>query len=158
MTKSRETRARGLIATLCILLPLAVLAALVWGSVTLSLGESVQALGQLFQHSADKAAVIIGQIRLPRALLAALVGAMLGISGAAMQGIFRNPLADPSLIGVTAGASLGASLVIASAGSWISGLGGLTLISIGAFLGGMIAVIIVYRLANSENGTSVGKR
>mgnify|MGYP001826162420 CR=1 FL=1 len=155
MTQTRETRARRLIATLCLLLPLALLAALVWGSVTLGLGESTQALGQLFQQSADKATVIIGQIRLPRALLAALVGAMLGISGAAMQGIFRNPLADPSLIGVTAGASLGASLVIAGAGSWITGLGGLTLISIGAFLGGMIAVIIVYRLANSENGTSV---
>ena len=72
-----------------------------------------------------------------------------------MQGIFRNPLADPSLIGVTAGAALGASLVIAGAGSWISGISGLTLVSLGAFAGGMAAVVVVYRLANSETGTSV---
>lgn len=155
MTLSRKTRAKQLLALLFILLPAALLAALVWGSVNLSIGESLQALSQLFQQPGDRASVIIGQIRLPRALLAALVGAMLGISGAAMQGIFRNPLADPSLIGVTAGASLGASLVIAGAGSWIVGLAGLTLISVGAFLGGMTAVIIVYRLANSEQGTSV---
>ncbi|MEH6588054.1 MAG: iron ABC transporter permease [Halioglobus sp.] len=155
MTLSREGRAKNLLAVLCILLPVSLLAAIACGSVSLSIGESLQALPQLFQQSGDRASVIIGQIRLPRALLAALVGAMLGISGAAMQGIFRNPLADPSLIGVTAGASLGASLVIAGAGSWIVGLGGLTLISVGAFLGGMTAVIIVYRLANSEQGTSV---
>ena len=137
MTLSREVRAKNLLAVLCILLPASLLAAIAYGSVTLSMGESLQALPQLFQQSGDRASVIIGQIRLPRALLAALVGAMLGISGAAMQGIFRNPLADPSLIGVTAGASLGASLVIAGAGSWIVGLTGLTLISLGAFLGGM---------------------
>ncbi len=155
MTLSREVRAKNLLAVLCILLPASLLAAIAYGSVNLSVGESLRALPQLFQQSGDRASVIIAQIRLPRALLAALVGAMLGISGAAMQGIFRNPLADPSLIGVTAGASLGASLVIAGAGSWIVGLTGLTLISLGAFLGGMTAVMIVYRLANSEQGTSV---
>ena len=53
----------------------------------------------------DRLALIVRQLRLPRALLTALVGALLAICGAAMQGLFRNPLADPSLIGVTAGAS-----------------------------------------------------
>lgn len=98
---------------------------------------------------------------MPRVLLAAVMGAGLGMSGAAMQGLFRNPLADPSLIGVTAGASLGASLVIVlgstlSQGSMsLLGYGGLSLISAGAFAGGLIAVFFVYRLASSGLGTSV---
>ncbi len=152
---SRQARARQLTTVLLVLLPLCLLAALALGSVSLGLNESLQAISQLGQQPENRSAIIVNQIRLPRALLAGLVGALLGISGAAMQGIFRNPLADPSLIGVTAGASLGASLVIAVIGSGISGLTGLTLISVGAFAGGMLAVVLVYRLASSESGTSV---
>ncbi|KAA1194135.1 iron chelate uptake ABC transporter family permease subunit [Pseudohalioglobus sediminis] len=156
MTLSRAHSARRLIILLLVLLPLALLAALALGSVSLGAGQLLQALGHVFSAQyPDHAAIIIGQIRLPRALLAALVGALLATSGAAMQGIFRNPLADPSLIGVTAGASLGASLVIAGAGSWIVGISGLTLVSLGAFAGGMLAVVVVYRLASSDTGTSV---
>lgn len=156
MNRNRERAARQLIALLLALLPLALLAALALGSVNLPPGETLHALNPLSNHDvASRAEIIIGQIRLPRALLAALVGAMLGISGAAMQGIFRNPLADPSLIGVTAGAALGASLVIAGIGSMSTGIGGLTVISIGAFAGGIGAVLLVYRLANSDTGTSV---
>ena len=55
---------------------------------------------------------VLSEIRTPRVLLACLVGASLGISGASLQGLFRNPLADPGLIGVSAGAALGASFVI----------------------------------------------
>ena len=55
---------------------------------------------------------VLLQIRFPRVILAGLVGASLGISGASLQGLFRNPLADPGLIGVSAGAALGASIVI----------------------------------------------
>lgn len=101
--------------------------------------------------------MIVEQIRLPRALLAAIVGALLAICGAATQGLFRNPLADPSLIGVTAGASAGAAATIFFAGSIIAlqGINGLLLVSIGAFIGGVIAVVLVYRLATSEHGTSV---
>ncbi len=103
----------------------------------------------------DQAALIVGQIRLPRVLLAALMGAILGMSGAATQGLFRNPLADPSLIGVTAGASLGAALVIVLGGNLLQGYTALTAVSIGAFAGGAVAVLFVYRLATSSSGTSV---
>ncbi|MDH5173606.1 MAG: iron ABC transporter permease, partial [Gammaproteobacteria bacterium] len=103
----------------------------------------------------DQAALIVGQIRLPRVLLAALMGAILGMSGAATQGLFRNPLADPSLIGVTAGASLGAALVIVLGGGLLQGYTALTAVSIGAFAGGAVAVVFVYRLATSPSGTSV---
>ena len=101
--------------------------------------------------------MILQQIRLPRVLLTALIGAVLAMSGAVLQGLFRNPLADPSLIGVSAGASVGASAAILFGLNWMSfgGLVGLSSVAIGAFLGGMAAVLLVYRLATGPEGTSV---
>lgn len=125
-----------------------------------TIGLTLPAVGQgladmLTGEPGNQNALIVGQIRLPRVLLAALMGATLAISGAAMQGLFRNPLADPSLIGVTAGASLGAALVIVLGGNLLQGYTGLTLVSAGAFAGGVVAVLFVYHLATSSNGTSV---
>jgi iron complex transport system permease protein len=84
-------------------------------------------------------AAIIWQIRLPRVVLGALVGSMLAGGGAAYQGVFRNPLADPYLLGVAAGAGLGATAVIISGGS-------LALLPVAAFGGGVAAVAITYSL------------
>ncbi|PCH59670.1 MAG: iron ABC transporter permease, partial [SAR86 cluster bacterium] len=95
--------------------------------------------------------IIIEKIRLPRALLAAIIGSTLAVAGVILQGLFRNPLADPSLIGVTSGASAGASLMIVLA----SGSAGITSVAFGAFTGAVIATIFVYRLASGPNGTSV---
>lgn len=138
---------------LAALLPLALLTGLANGAISLGPGQLLAAL--LAGADGGQAAMIVQQIRLPRVLLAAVMGATLAMSGAAMQGLFRNPLADPSLIGVTAGASLGASLLIVLGGGLLQGFVGLTLVSVGAFIGGVLAVLLVYRLANSENGTSV---
>ncbi|GAB3278362.1 FecCD family ABC transporter permease [Parahaliea aestuarii] len=146
---------RGVLAGLLILLPLCMLVALGSGAVTLSPLQAVVGIGDWWRGEYSQAGVIVGQIRLPRVLLAALVGAVLATSGAAMQGLFRNPLADPSLIGVTAGASLGASVVIVLAGSNLQGLSAVTAVSTGAFTGGLLAVLVVYRLAASDTGTSV---
>ncbi len=101
--------------------------------------------------------LILTSIRLPRALMAGLVGASLASCGAAMQGLFRNPLADPSLIGVSSGASAGASFMIVFGIGFIdsSQLLGLSLVSIGAVVGAVVAVFLVYRLATSSYGTSV---
>ena len=99
---------------------------------------------------------IIMDIRLPRLILALLVGAVLAILGAVMQGLFRNPLADPSLIGVSGGASVGASLVIVLAGgAMLSPLAGLSIVALGAFIGGVVSTLVVYRVATSSLGTSV---
>ena len=100
--------------------------------------------------------MIIESIRLPRMLLSFLIGAVLATCGAVMQGLFRNSLADPSLIGVSAGASAGASFIIVF-GSLLfpSSVLGLSVVSIGAFVGGLVAAWIVYRLASSNEGTSV---
>ncbi len=90
-------------------------------------------------------AVIVWNIRLPRTVLIALAGAALGGSGAAYQGLFRNPLADPFLIGVASGAGLGA--VIAMSIQWPYSFWGLMAIPLAAFLAALLTVIVVYQLA-----------
>lgn len=100
-------------------------------------------------------AVIVRELRLPRALGAALVGAALALAGAVMQGIFRNPLADPGLIGVSAGGAVGAVLFLVFGGMllgeqlWLR-QAGLTLFPI---IGGIGATLLVYRLAQVEGRT-----
>jgi iron complex transport system permease protein len=89
--------------------------------------------------------LIVWQIRLPRTVLIALAGAALGGSGAAYQGLFRNPLADPYLIGVASGAGLGA--VIAMSIKWPYSFWGLMAIPMAAFLAALLTVFIVYSLA-----------
>lgn len=145
--------ARSLFVALFVLLPLSLLLALALGAVPISPADVIDAL--LGADSQVTSQLIVNQIRLPRALLAACVGALLGISGATAQGLFRNPLADPSLIGVTAGAMAGGSLAIVLGGSALSGYWGLSLVSVGAFTGGVVAVLFVYRLATGPMGTSV---
>ncbi|MDT0635578.1 iron ABC transporter permease [Spectribacter hydrogenoxidans] len=146
--------ARRLTVTLAVLLPVSLLTAVMVGAVSLPAGGVLRTLLGIGPGDDSQTAMIVEAIRLPRALLTALVGALLAICGAAMQGLFRNPLADPSLIGVTAGASVGASLMIVFSGT-LAGIAGLSLISLGAFAGGAGAVALVYRLATGPGGTSV---
>lgn len=91
---------------------------------------------------------ILMQVRLPNALLVALTGAALASSGATYQGLFRNPLADPYLIGVSSGAGLGAVLMMSL--RWPSDLLGYYLIPAGAFAGALLTVWIVYTLARVD--------
>ena len=160
-----------LFITLSLLLIVAMVLGVTLGAVSLSFQQFwaviTMADTQSHYHS------ILFSIRLPRVLLAVFVGSILAMCGAAMQGLFRNPLADPSLIGVTAGASLGASLMIvllgvgASVGlntvsntGLLGGLLTLPTIALGAFTGGVLAVLLVYRLAKrsayADHHTSVG--
>lgn len=146
---------RNVIIVVLVLLPISFLLALSFGTINISFTDVISSLLSDSTHSRTN--LVIEQIRLPRALLAAMIGALLGICGATTQGLFRNPLADPSLIGVTAGASTGGALAIFFAASLtqINGVSGLTLISFGGFLGGSIAVILVYSIATDKQGTSV---
>jgi iron complex transport system permease protein len=89
---------------------------------------------------------ILWQLRLPRVVLGALVGGTLAAAGAAYQGVFRNPLADPYLLGAAAGAGLGATMVAAYAPA--SGLTG-DLLPISAFVGAALAVVAAYALGRS---------
>jgi iron complex transport system permease protein len=89
---------------------------------------------------------IVWELRAPRVVLAALVGAMLALAGATFQGAFRNPLADPYLLGVAAGAGLGATLAIAYLPSGLRGHG---LLPVAAFVGGCTAVVLAYAVGRS---------
>lgn len=154
--------ARVLLAALSLLLLLAFWLALALGPVRLPLLDTLQALWQLSGLPAlggevAQAELIVGQIRLPRALLGLCVGAVLALSGVAMQGLFRNPLADPGLIGVSSGAALGAALAIVGGAAF----GGLPsalapyLLSACAFAGGLGVTALVYRLGRRDGQTSV---
>lgn len=139
---------------LALLLLASLVVGVVTGPVSISVGESAQIvlnqLGLLGSSTLDAAhRTIIVEIRLPRALTAALVGLILAISGGVMQGIFRNPLADPYLVGIASGASAGAALVIA-----LHLERGRFSLPFGSFLGGAIAVIAIYRLSLRAGRTS----
>ena len=156
----RRMPSSWLIAILAILLPVVAFYSMTVGTVSISMAEAFSAAADSLFSSEDtvsQAQVILFDIRLPRILLALLVGAILASTGAVMQGLFRNPLADPSLIGVSGGASVGASLMIVLAGGAVESglLMGLSLVALGAFVGGFAATILVYRLATSGIGTSV---
>jgi iron complex transport system permease protein len=97
-----------------------------------------------------RGAAIVWELRLPRALLGALVGATLSVAGGAYQGVFRNPLADPYLLGVAAGAGLGATLVIVTAGA------GAAIVPIAAFAGAIGAVAAAYGLGAAAGGRRSG--
>ena len=95
-------------------------------------------------------AAIVWELRLPRMVLGALVGATLALAGGAYQGVFRNPLADPYLLGVAAGAGLGATLAVVSFGS------GSALVPVAAFLGAVGAVAAAYALGAAAGGRRSG--
>jgi len=139
---------------LIILSVVAGFAGILIGPVQISPSVLFEMLGSEGPQSRDQ--MILQSIRLPRMILSFLIGTVLASCGAVMQGLFRNSLADPSLIGVSAGASAGASFVIVfGALLFPSSVLGLSVVSIGAFLGGLLAAWVVYRLASGSEGTSV---
>ncbi len=89
-------------------------------------------------------AAIVWEIRAPRVVLASLVGGILALAGGAYQGVFRNPLADPYLLGVAAGAGLGATLAISTGAS--AGRGAVETVVLAAFAGALAAVALTYAL------------
>ena len=103
--------------------------------------------------------LVFVNIRLPRLLLGVAAGAGLGLAGALMQGLFRNPLADPGLIGVSSGAALAAASFIVMGNLWFPdlprALGSWTLVSM-AFMGGLVVTFLIYALAQSQGGTRMG--
>jgi len=112
------------------------LVAIANGAVDISLASVLDALG----GSGDPTAIaIVRDLRLPRVILGALVGAGLGASGAALQGALRNPLAEPYLLGVSGGAAVGAVIAFAL------GVTNDAVITVAAFAGGIAAVFVALR-------------
>ncbi len=102
--------------------------------------------------------IVIVDIRLPRALLGLMAGAGLAVSGAVMQGLFRNPLADPGVVGVSAGASFGAVGSIVLGPTLLAPLAyvlGPFLLPVAAFVGGLAVTILLYAIASRDGETQV---
>lgn len=118
----------------------------VLGSILHRLGLDI---GPLPTHPQGDAA--LWNVRFPRVVMAALVGAALGGAGAVLQAIFGNPLAEPSVIGVSGGAAVGACLVIVFGWSF---LGGFTVPAL-AFIGGLLTTLVIYALSRSDGRTEV---
>jgi iron complex transport system permease protein len=128
---------------LVILLALSVVLAVRFGSVDLSTADVLAALtgGGLDWHRR-----IVNELRLPRAILGALVGGGLALAGATFQALLRNPLAEPYILGISGGASVGAVLVLAT------GIAGGTLwtLPLAAFAGALFAIVLVFRVATAS--------
>ena len=142
------------------LLPVLLGLLLVTGFISLATGPMALDVLKLLSPSelSPTEQLVLLHIRLPRTLLCLGVGAILALCGAVMQGLFRNPLADPGIIGVSSGAALGAalSMVLLAPGAlllpvWL----GASLTSLMAFIGGLITTLVVYQLARTSQGTSV---
>lgn len=155
-------RPRPLLLAMGVLLLFSFWLSLALGPVSLPLGDTLLAALRLLGLPIDgeglqQAELILGQIRLPRSLLGLCVGIVLALSGVAMQGLFRNPLADPGLVGVAGGAALGAAVAIVG-GSMIGGLPSAIapyLLSLCAFSGGLIVTSVVYRFGRRDGQTHV---
>ncbi|UPW20738.1 iron ABC transporter permease [Agarivorans sp. TSD2052] len=130
------------------------------GPMSIPVSDALAALLPFELHSDAPAhyQLVVTGIRLPRTLLCIAVGAILAMCGAVMQGLFRNPLADPGIIGVSSGSAAGAAIAIvllSMLNIQLPELINTLAVPLFAFLGGFITTILVYRLGTTPNGTSV---
>ena len=123
-------------------LALAAVAALMFGTVHVDAADAMRAIAG---RGEEFTVVVVRSLRLPRVILAALVGAGLGVSGAALQGVLRNPLAEPYLLGVSGGAAVGAVIAVSLGVAF-------ALVPVAAFLGAVIAVAIALFVAHATQG------
>lgn len=144
---------------LAVLLGTAIVASLALGSVRLSPGSVLEALFSPATAD-DRALRVVREVRLPRTAAAALAGAALAVSGAQMQTVFRNPLADPFVLGVTSGAAFGVAIVVLTVGTgataWLGGLAVLGNLGIAgaAFVGSTAATFVALAVARRVQGTA----
>lgn len=141
-----STRYAILMAGLAAVVAVLFVASLLIGPAAIGLGDSLAAL---FRGEGEMVTLVMREVRLPRAILGVLVGAALGLSGAAMQGLLRNPLAEPGLIGTSASAALGAVISIQTglSAAFVWALPG------AALLGALISVGLILLLAGSRGTT-----
>lgn len=150
------------IPTLLMLMVMVFIVSLGIGAVKISVMEIIRLflnnMGLINAEVEEVKEIVLYDIRLPRLIQTILIGAALGISGAALQGIFRNPLVEPGLIGVSGGAAVGAVVVIIF-GSYIAtpiqNILGTYMLPVFAFAGSLIATMIVYYIAKSVSKTNV---
>ena len=161
LAQRRRQRGAAAIWAFAVLLLLAFLVAAGHGAVDIPPGEMLSILARVIGFDAGTEtgqATVLLAIRLPRACLAVLAGASLAIAGASLQGLFRNPLADPALIGVSSGAALAAvATIVLGSGAVLAipvGLRGFVL-PLAAFAGGLAVTFLVHRIASRDGRTDV---
>ncbi|MBD1547532.1 FecCD family ABC transporter permease [Roseibium aggregatum] len=157
----RAPLARSAIALLAVLLGCAMLVSLNSGALEI---QALKVMASAFDPPSTLSGedlrdrIVFFQVRLPRVCLGALVGASLAVSGAVMQGLFRNPLADPGIIGVSSGAGLGAAGFIILGQSWlapVAALLGVFSLPVSAFVGALLVTSLLYRIGTSDGLSSV---
>jgi len=159
----RRARPRALLAGLAIALVTVSAISVGIGAVRISPAQvvaiTVAPAGISLPVSYDEAqAVVLRSIRMPRIVLGMIVGAALALSGAVLQGLFRNPLVDPALVGVSSGAALGAALLIVLGGPLVSTLPtplALAALPVAAFVAALVTTASVFRIASVRGGTDV---
>lgn len=134
--------------------------AIAFGAVPISLHDMFYSLLHVFQNKkvANIREGVFLELRLPRVLLCAITGAILSVSGVLLQGLFRNPIVEPGLIGTSAGAAFGASIVFVLAvqmNDRIRDLAGPLLVPLFAFAGGLLSTFLVYSFAKAQKRISV---
>lgn len=156
----RSQYGRLAIAVLIIVLFISIHCGLIIGAYDVSIIDFIKAVSQNgFEASAKtRDYLVLVNIRPPRIILGGLVGAALAVSGVLMQGLFRNPLADPGIMGVSSGAALGAVMIIVLCSflpsTLIALLGGFN-IAVGAFIGGLCTTVLLYYVATHNGRTSI---
>lgn len=158
----RSRRARQTIVALGLLLAVAMFLSLTTGASDVSVMTVIRAWLQTAVGGEGQLnirdAIILYDIRMPRMVLGIMIGASLAVSGATMQGLFRNPLADPGIVGVSAGAGLGAVvMIVLGAGilAPVTKVLGIYAVPLAAFFGGLISTLLLYRVATRQGRTSV---
>ena len=160
-----QKRRRSVLVAACLItcsLILIAILSLGTGALPIPAGDVVRILAGLTGLSdvvADTTStVVVLNVRLPRLVMGVFIGAGLAVSGALMQGLFRNPLADPGLVGVSAGAALAAGITIVL-GTRIFGAASnmvpFILLPIGAFVGGLLSTLLLYTIATRRGRTSI---
>jgi iron complex transport system permease protein len=153
MSELRRLNPRIVAIVLTIALIIVVINALTTGAYTIKFGEVFKVLFQGPAATSDSTSIshaVFWNVRLPRVALAIVVGASLAVAGVVMQGVFRNPLAEPATVGVSGGAAVGAVIAITL------GLSKITLgVQVFAFIGGTLATAIVYGLSRVDGKTDV---
>jgi iron complex transport system permease protein len=147
-------------ALLALLLLAAIIAAAI-GAAGIPVSRLPAALGLVPGGDAatfERDQLVLWSVRLPRIAVTIIIGALLAASGAIMQGLFRNPLADPALVGVSSGGALGAATVIVFGDRLLADSGmalPFQLLPVAAFAGALVTTFILHRLATRENRTSI---
>jgi len=159
----RRALGRRTVLATAVLLLIAVIGSLSIGPTGISLRALPQALASLLRYSADaesaRTHLVLIDLRLPRTLIGIFVGASLAIGGALMQGMFRNPLADPALVGVSNGAALAAVTTIAFGNSfaapWMHAFGVYAL-PVAAFIGALATTLVLMAIASRHGTLAIG--